>query len=179
LQGNFGPFQKLTAQMSEVLCTAPVTTEERLVTPPATVVIPAGSSSGSPPVPWKAPGRFGDVQVVGGMWEWVGVVPAEGTQTTASLAPAVHGVDHGNGAPLTRKGAGVCRLLSGFSAKKSMVSLAEWWAAGCAAPLLQRGFCPGFWVWRKAAVRRLVSGCCGSPWAADRPTSGRFRPTLW
>jgi len=22
----------------------------------------------------------------------------------------------------------------------------------------------------------LVSGCCGSPWAADRPTSGRFRP---
>ena len=23
-----------------------------------------------------------------------------------------------------------------------------------------------------------MSGCCGSPWAADRPTSGRFRALL-
>ena len=67
------------------------------MTPPATVVIPAGSASGSPLALWKAPVRFGDVQVVGGMWEWVGAVPAEGRLTPADCAPAVHGVAHGKG----------------------------------------------------------------------------------
>jgi hypothetical protein len=36
-----------------------------MVTPPATVVIPAGSPSGSPPVPWKAPAWLGEVRAGG------------------------------------------------------------------------------------------------------------------
>jgi hypothetical protein len=94
LQGNFGSLfvssllgpQKFSAQLRSPR-------GGRLVTPPATVVIPAGSASGSPPVPWKAPMSFGDVQVVGGMWEWVGVVPAEGISTPGKRGLGLPGLE--------------------------------------------------------------------------------------
>jgi hypothetical protein len=66
----------------------------------------------------------------------------------------------------------------GFLCKKSVASLAEVMAAFllgliAAARLL---------LWSLAAARDggppLVSGCCGSPWAADRPDSGRFAAFL-
>lgn len=72
----------------------------------------------------------------------------------------------------------MCRLLSGFSAKKSVVSLAEVVAAGlqlhcCSAALAL------FLGGAENGGPPLMSGCCGSPWAADRPTSGRFLAFLW
>lgn len=57
-------------------------------------------------------------------------------------------------------------------------SLAEWFVVlPRAGYLVVPGPAGGGAAGRVVAVNggpSLVSGCCGSPWAADRPTSGRF-----
>ena len=95
------------------------------MTPPATVVIPAGSPSGSPPVPWKAPVRFSDVQVLGGMWEWVGVVPAEGSSTPGKRGPGLPGLEPWGRCPVNPERSRHVPAPFGFLCKKSMVSLAD------------------------------------------------------
>jgi hypothetical protein len=63
----------------------------------------------------------------------------------------------------------------GFLCKKSVVSLAEVMAAFFSSLIAgARLFLLCSWLLAQDGGPPLVSGCCGSPWAADRPTSGRF-----
>ena len=124
------------------------------MTPPATVVIPAGSASGSPLAPWKAPVRFGDVQVVGGMWEWVGVVPAEGSSPQAEGVPASQSLGPWGWFPVNPERSRRVPAPFGFLCKKSMVSLADVVAAGCGSSIAAARLLLCSWVLRKTAVRR-------------------------
>lgn len=72
----------------------------------------------------------------------------------------------------------MCRLLSGFSAKKSVVSLAEVRAVPASVVAAARLLLCS-WGAAENGGPPLVSGYCGSPWAADRPTSGRLLAFLW
>lgn len=66
----------------------------------------------------------------------------------------------------------------GFLCKKSMVSLTDVMAVVCPSLIAGARLLSGILVVARYGGPPLVSGCCSSPWAADRPTSGRFLPRL-